>query len=202
MTRERMSMITGDPAQILSARNAEVEQIRGYADLTEEAKQRRIAEVNERAQAEYAEAKEAEERRIGEEVASSRRGVYGVPTEGAISAGEVEQVYLGYRDAEDRVLIATADPMSAREELENILRRAERSGDSSLARAVYHRALDLHDPSPLGPNLQSIIDRYLASRPRERKALERYRRAQEEMNHSQSFEGLLSRALTNGHLNS
>ena len=48
--------------QILAQRNAEVAQIRGYADLTDEAKERKIAEVTERANAEYAAAKEAEKR--------------------------------------------------------------------------------------------------------------------------------------------
>jgi hypothetical protein len=38
-----------DPVEILNRRNAEVAKIRNYADLTEEAKQRRIAEVSERA---------------------------------------------------------------------------------------------------------------------------------------------------------
>jgi hypothetical protein len=64
-----------DPVEILNRRNAEVAKIRGYADLTEEAKERRIAEVNERAKAEYAEAREAAEREIRErrEKAEPRR---------------------------------------------------------------------------------------------------------------------------------
>ncbi len=44
--------------------DAEVEKIRGYADLTEEAKARRIAEVNERAQQEYRQAVEDQEQQI------------------------------------------------------------------------------------------------------------------------------------------
>jgi hypothetical protein len=40
-----------DPVEIIQQRNAEVERIRGYADLTPEAQERRIAEVNERARA-------------------------------------------------------------------------------------------------------------------------------------------------------
>ena len=45
--------MTTDPVEILNRRNTEVAQIRGYADLTEDAKNRHIAEVNERAQQEY-----------------------------------------------------------------------------------------------------------------------------------------------------
>jgi hypothetical protein len=98
--------------------------------------------------------------------------VYNYPTHRALSDGEVEQIRMGHRDAEDRVYIATADVAGAKEELENLLKRAERTGDSTLARAVYLRALDLHDPNPLGGvSLQSIVDSYLESRPRERRRL-------------------------------
>jgi hypothetical protein len=41
--------MTTDPVEILNRRNAEVARIRGFADLTEEAKGRRIAAANERA---------------------------------------------------------------------------------------------------------------------------------------------------------
>ena len=103
-----------DSDQILQERNAKVEEIRGYADLTEEAKDRRVSLVTEKAQAEYAEAKEAEQRRIEENVISSRKAVYGVPTAGAISAGEVAQIHDAFRSAWADVQIATssagADP--------------------------------------------------------------------------------------------
>jgi hypothetical protein len=67
-----------DPSQILSERNAEVAKIRGFVDLTEEAKDRRIAEVNERANAEYAAAKEAEKRGREERLKSTQRAVFNV----------------------------------------------------------------------------------------------------------------------------
>jgi len=50
-----------------------VVKIRGFVDLTEEAKNRRIAEVNEKAQAEYAEALEAGERERAERLERSKR---------------------------------------------------------------------------------------------------------------------------------
>jgi len=68
-----------DPVEILNRRNAEVAQIRGFADLTEEAKERRIAEVSERAQAEYAEAREAAERERAERLERTERAVFRVP---------------------------------------------------------------------------------------------------------------------------
>jgi hypothetical protein len=42
------------------------------------------------------------------------------------------------------------------------LDQAERSGDKLLARAAYHRAIDL--------GIQSVVDAYLASRPAENRA--------------------------------
>jgi hypothetical protein len=77
-----------DPSQILSERNAAVEQIRGFMDLTEEAKDRRIAEVNERANAEYAEAKEAEKRGREERLKSSQRTVFNVVDDATATSAE------------------------------------------------------------------------------------------------------------------
>jgi len=181
-----------DSDQILQERNAKVEEIRGYADLTEEAKAHRVSLVTEKAQAEYAEAKEAEQRRIEENVISSRKAVYGVPTAGAISAGEVAQIHDAFRSAWADVQIATssagADPGRAQTELAAILDQAERTGDSLLARAAYHRGLDL--------GLQPVVDRYLQSRPKEARSLERYNAALEEENRSRSLGHLRGGALT------
>jgi predicted AAA+ superfamily ATPase len=71
-------MTSEAPAEILNRRNAEVAKIRSFADLTEEAKDRRIAEVNERANAQYAEAKEAEKQRREERLKSIQRSVFNV----------------------------------------------------------------------------------------------------------------------------
>jgi hypothetical protein len=182
-----MKTVATDSAEILSRHNAEKAKIQGYADLTQEAKVRRINELTERTNAEYAEAKEAEKRRIEENVVSSRKDVYRVPASPTYSDAEIAQVHAAFRSAWDSGLIATANPMAAQEELGEILEQAERTGDSLLARAAYHRGLDL--------GLQPIVDRYLASRPREAKALERYNKATEEANQASSIEHLLSGAL-------
>jgi|SRR5215218_1284255 len=181
--------LPADPRQILQERDRATSEIRAKVEWTEDAKNERIGEINRWAQQEYTEAKEAEQRRIEVEVVSSRRGVYGVPTEGAISAGEVEQVRAAFRGAWDDVLIRTPSeaPHEAKEGLEEILAQAERTGDSLLARAAYHRGLDL--------GIQSVVDRYLADKPKEARALERYNKALQESNQSKSLEGLFASAM-------
>jgi regulator of protease activity HflC (stomatin/prohibitin superfamily) len=180
--------MTTEAQEILRDRDVEIQKIQGYADLTEEAKDRRIAEVTERAQAEYAEAREAESRRIEENVISSKKAVFGIPASPAYSDVEVAQVHAAFRSAWADVTIATANPASAQKELGEILEQAERTGDSLLARAAYHRGLDL--------GLQPIVDRYLQSRPKEAKALERYTKATEEANQAKDISSLFSQALT------
>jgi regulator of protease activity HflC (stomatin/prohibitin superfamily) len=64
------------PTQIRQRLNEEVERIRGYEDLTEEAKQRRIAEAREKAQAEYQEAVEAEERTVQERAERAEKALF------------------------------------------------------------------------------------------------------------------------------
>jgi hypothetical protein len=177
-----------DPAKILQQRNAEIQQIEGYVDLTDEAKSKRITEVTEKANASYQEAKEAEARRIEENVVSARKAVYGIPASPTYSDAEVAQVHHAFRWAWDDVLMRTHDVWGAQEELQEVLEQAERRGDSLLARAAYHRALDL--------GLQPVVDSYLSTRPREAKALERYNKALQEQEESRSIEGLLGGALT------
>src|SRR5215207_4370952 len=116
-----------DPVEILNRRNAEVAQIRGYADLTEDAKERRIAEVNERAQAEYAEAREAEEREIRER---AEKELFETPYPYAASDVEQAQIRALRRSAYDSVYSSIAfseDPGYADEELGRLLTRAERT---------------------------------------------------------------------------
>jgi HD-GYP domain-containing protein (c-di-GMP phosphodiesterase class II) len=141
-----------DPVEILNRRNAEVAKIRNYADLTEEAKQRRIAEVSERAQAEYVEAREAEERERAERLER------------------------------------------AQEELGRILSQAERTGDKLLARAAYHRAIDL--------GAQGVVDTCLSLRPQENKARESYTAAHQEHRESRGIGPILERGLAERALSS
>ena len=181
-----------DPAEILNRRNAEVQQIRGYVDLTEEAKQRRIDEVSARARAEYEEAVEANERERAERLERSRSAMFRVPIPATATDAEEAQIHAAYRAAYNDVYSSTSlfadSPAEAQEELERLLAQAERSGDKLLARAAYHRAIDL--------GIQSVVDAYLASRPAESRAWESYTQAHREANQSRDIGHLFERAYT------
>jgi hypothetical protein len=180
-----------DPTEILNQRNAEVAKIRGYADLTEEAKNRRIAEVNERAQAAYAGARETNERERAERLERSKKGVFRVPIPATATDAEAAQIHASYRAAFNDVYSSTASaesPVRAQEELERLLQQAERTGDNLLTRAAYHRAIDL--------GVQSVVNSYLATRPQEDRAWEAYTTASQEVAQSRDVGHLLERALT------
>lgn len=184
-------MATTDPTEILNRRNAEVAQIRGYVDLTEEAKNKRIAEVSERARAEYAEARETGARERGERLERSQRAVFRVPVSATATDAEEAQIHAAFRSAYNDVYSSTLSPESpeqAQEDLERLLGQAERTGDKLLARAAFHRAVDL--------GAQSVVDAYLSSRPAENKAWESYTAASQEVRESQGAWGLLERSLT------
>jgi hypothetical protein len=186
-----------DPTEILNQRNAEVAKIRGFVDLTDEAKERRIAEVSERARAEYAEALEAGERERAERLEKSKRAVFRVPVSATATDAEEAQIHAAYRSAYSDVYSSTVSPESpeqAREELERILGQAERTGDKLLARATYHRAVDL--------GVQSVVDAYLAARPSENRAWESYTAAYQEVSQSRGIEHVLARGLTERALSS
>jgi hypothetical protein len=189
--------MTTDPVEILRQRNAEVEQIRGFVDLTEEAKNRRIAEVNERARAQYAGAIEATERERAERLERSKQAVFRVPIPATATDAEEAQIHAAYRAAYNDVYSSTIfseSPADAQEELERLLGQAERSGDKLLAKATYHRAIDL--------GIQSVVDAYLASRPQENRAWESYTAAYQEANQSKDIGHLLERTLTERALSS
>jgi hypothetical protein len=186
-----------DPTEILNRRNAEVAQIRGYADLTEEAKDRRIAEVSERAQAEYAEALEAGQRERAERLERSKHAVFRVPVPATATDAEEAQIHAAYRAAWSEVYSSTLSPDSpeeAQEELGRILSQAERTGDKLLARAAYHRGIDL--------GAQGVVDAYLATRPQENRAWESYTVAHQEVSESRGVGNLIGRTLTERALSS
>ncbi len=186
-----------DPVEILNRRNAEVAKIRGFVDLTEEAKQRRIAEVNARARAEYEEAVEANERERTERLERSKKSVFRVPVPVTATDAEAAQIHAAYRAAYNDVYSNTLLSDSsgeAQEELQRLLGQAERSGDELLARAAYHRGIDL--------GIQSVVDSYLSSRPAENRAWERYTTAHQEVAQSRDIGHMLERTLTERALSS
>ena len=120
-----------DPVEILRWQNAEIQKIRGFVDLTEEAKQRRIDEVNARVRAEYDEAVEANERERTERLESSKRAVFRVLIPAGATDAEEAQIHASYRSAYNDVYSSTRlsdSPGEAEEELERLLTQAERSG--------------------------------------------------------------------------
>jgi hypothetical protein len=128
-------VVSTDPLEILNRRNAEVERIGGYADLTEEAKARRIAEVTERAQKEYRQAVEEQERDRAERLERSKRAVFRVPIPASATDAEEAQIHAAYRSAYNSVYSSTRgfeSPQQVREELERHLHQAERTGDKLL----------------------------------------------------------------------
>ena len=182
------------PTEIRQRLNSEVEQIRGYADLTHEAKQRRIAEAREKAQAEYQEAVEAEERAVQERAEKAEKALFQSSYPYGASEVEMAQLRALRRSAYDAVYDRTApgfesgDPdrlRGAREELERLLQRAERTGDPELAAAVYHVATERGE--------RIVADSYLETRPNEKRRWEEYVEA---MRESESLERLFDRMVT------
>ena len=179
-----------DPAEIQRQLNQEVERIRGYADLTEEAKRRQIAEVYEKARTAHEEAVEAREREVRERVSRTERAVFAPSYPYAASDVEKAQIRAAQRAAYNDVHSAVAsseDPSYTDTELERLLERAERTGDPELATAVYHVATER--------GARKVADSYLASRPQERRRWEEYVAARQE---AESVDRVFGRAMSYG----
>lgn len=163
-----------DPAEILNRRNAEVAKIRGYADLTEEAKRRMMAEAYEEASGRHRELVAEGERKAAERLERLERVVMGIRYPLHASDGDKELVRMSYRDAYDRAERAAGEAVREGdlEKLTALLQRAERSGDPHLADAVYHVCTER--------GLRVVADSYLESRPTERKRWEEYAEARRE----------------------
>ena len=176
-----------DPQDILRDRDDEIANIRAKVEWTEEAKNERIAAVHEWAQREYAEAREAERERIQRCLESAKQAVFQVPGGYLSSDAEKAQIMAAFRSARKDVLSATKiedreSGAQVGQTLASILDEAERTGDPLLARAVYHRAIDVGE--------QGIVDRYLSTRKTEAAAWQRYTEAAAEAEQASSFESL------------
>ena len=117
--------------------------------------------------------------------------MFRVPIPAGTTDAEEAQIQAAFRSAWGGVYsstLASENPEQAREELERILGQAERTGDKLLARAAYHRAIDL--------GVQSVVDAYLSSRPQENRAWESYTAAYQEARESRGIGHLLERGLT------
>ena len=137
--------MTTPTTQIRQDFDRELEKIRGYADLTEDAKRRRIAEAYKKAEAEHREAVEAQEREVRERVEKAEKAVFATPYPYGASDAEKAQIRAAHRAAYNDVYAAVAsseDPSYTDTELERLLERAERTQDPELAAAVYHVATE------------------------------------------------------------
>ncbi len=181
-----------DPLEIRRILDTEVEKIRGYADLTDEAKRRRIAEAYEKAAAEHQAAVEAQERDIKERVEKAEKAVFATPYPYGASAVEEAQIRAARRAAYDAVYSVIAfseDPGYTDGELERLLERAERTQDPELAAGVYHVATER--------GARKVADSYLEKRPAERRRWEEYVEARTE---ADSLERVFERAMMSGAL--
>jgi hypothetical protein len=124
-------------------------------DLTEEAKERRIAEVNERAQQEYRQAVKDRKRERAERLERSKKAMFRVPIPATATEAEVARIRLAYCAARTDIHYAIdpavgTDPAYVQSELERFLEQAELTQDPELARAAYHVAIN-HGLRRTGP---------------------------------------------------
>jgi hypothetical protein len=108
------------------------------------------------------------------------------------SDAEQAQIMAAFRSARKDVLSATKiedreSGAQVGQMLASILDEAERTGDPLLARAVYHRAIDVGE--------QGIVERYLSTRPTEAQKWQRYAEAAQEAEQATSFESLFAEGL-------
>jgi hypothetical protein len=186
-----------DPVAIINQRNAEVAKIRGYADLTEEAKDRRTAEVSERAQVECAEARETRERSRISRSQKAERALFETPYPYAASDVEQAQIRALRRGAYESVYNSIASnphPEHVNEELDRLLARAERTGDPELADAGYHVATERR--------VRRVADAYLEKRPQAKRRWEEFVAAQTEASELRGMGHILERGLAERALSS
>jgi hypothetical protein len=173
--------------------NRKLEQIRSNPDLNDEAKRRMISEVYEEAARRHQELVAEQERATAEKIARLEGGVMGISYPYSASDADKELIRMSYRDAYDRAERIAGEALESNtyDNLEALLERAERSGDSRLAEAVYHVATE--------KGIRSVADSYLSSRPTERKRWEEYTSARLE---AESVENLLFGAHAQGPMKS
>jgi hypothetical protein len=193
--------------EIIQTRDAKIQEINGYVDLTDEAKDRRVAAVRQWAASEVHAIQEQDQQKIEKEFRTSRDAVFNVPVSVTYSDAEVAQTWQAFRSAFSEVSSVTKirdkeEIPGAVETLEGILANAERFGDKHLEHAVFVRATDLATVPIIGRSAEALVERYLSTRPTKAKAWERYTKAAQEINRSRGFESLVSSAYTERVLNS
>jgi hypothetical protein len=165
----------------LVSHQEEIERIRNNPDLSPEAKRRLMGEANKRAHEENRRLQAEERQALQESVAAAERKVLGISYPERSSTSERAMIAMSYRDARREAESAASESMDG---LSELLDRAEKSGDTQLAEAVYHVATLRGD--------RGVAESYLTSRPKERARWERYVEARRE---AEDMGGLLNRGL-------
>jgi hypothetical protein len=193
------SKVGASPADVIRRRDKEVAEVRAQTQYAEDYKAELIRQINEEASREYAEAREAERRRIQDRLESTKKAVFEIPTGYGSSYAEEAHIHHLFRAALSEVKAATENPESAQKTLDALLDQAALTGDHLLGRAVYHHAIalgdrkiELSDGRSIDLGGQKIVDRYLAGNPVDAKKWEAYAQAQAASKHATSFEGLLA----------
>jgi hypothetical protein len=160
--------------QIKQDLDRKLQRIRSNGDLSEEAKRRYIAEAYEKAERDYREAIDTQQRAITERVSSAERRLFEPRYLAAASDSEKRQIRAARRAAYESDYYSTSlgNERYAQEQLELLLQRVERSGDPELAEAVYHVATE--------KGIRKVADSYLENRPEEKRLWDAYVAAHQE----------------------
>ncbi|MGY1830145.1 hypothetical protein ACI8AA_06895 [Geodermatophilus sp. SYSU D01180] len=133
--------------------------LRDDRDLTEHARQRRLADAWVTTRRELDALREEEHRRLAARERDLERRLFGLNSAGGDTASQA----ISARDAQDRAARITS-PAEAAE----LLERAERNADSTLARAIAHHALQQSRASAFREQVQAwdaVLGSFLDARP-------------------------------------
>jgi hypothetical protein len=127
--------------------------------------------------------------------------VFDIPTGYGSFHAEEAQIHHLFRAALAEVNAATENTERAQQTLDALLGQAELTGDFLLARACFHRAVQLGSQKiELGDKSidfggQKIVDRFLANNPVDAEKWQAYTEAAAEAQQAASFEGLFAGAM-------
>ena len=167
----------GENRQVLQQ---ELERIRQDEDLSNAAKERYAGEASQKAEERHREIVAKHERSTAEALEQNERRVFGLtyPADSSVTTSQKEAFRASYREASFRCLNLPE------EDLERVMRRAERTGDRALEQACYHEVVER--------GIFSVAKQYREKHKDAAEAWEKYssgRRA------ADSHEALLGRAL-------
>ena len=153
---------------------ARVSELREDRDLSDEAKRRHMEEAYTAARARHERLAAEKQAAIAERLETARRAAFAPPR---IRGADPAMLSMSYRDALDRA--QTRDTR----ELEDLLERAEITGDEVLAKAILLRGYQRED--------ERLVGRYLENRPEERRRWDEFMDAAQEANAAESVNGRL-----------